>query len=40
MLNKGDFLADALPIVDDLFRRMQGHPHKKTPRLRALRAWG
>jgi pyruvate kinase len=39
MLNKGDFLRDALPIVDDIFRRMQGHQHKKTPQLRALRAW-
>jgi len=39
MLNKGDFLPEALPIVDDIFRRMQGHQHKKTPRLRALRAW-
>jgi len=39
MLNKGDFLTEALPIVDDIFRRMQGHQHKKTARLRALRAW-
>jgi pyruvate kinase len=39
MLNKGDFLPEALPIVDDIFRRMQGHQHKKTARLRALRAW-
>jgi pyruvate kinase len=39
MLNKGDFLPEALPIVDDIFRRMQGHQHKKTPRLRALHAW-
>ena len=39
MLNKGDFLLEALPIVDDVFRRMQGHQHKKTPRLRALQAW-
>ena len=39
MLNKGDFLPEALEIVDDVFRRMQGHQHKKTARLRALRAW-
>jgi pyruvate kinase len=39
MLNKGDFLPEALLIVDDVFRRMQGHQHKKTSRLRALHAW-
>jgi pyruvate kinase len=39
MLNKGDFILDALTIVDDVFRRMEGHQHKKTSRLRALRAW-
>ena len=39
MLNKGDFLPEALEIVDDVFRRMQGHQHKKTSRLRALAAW-
>ena len=39
MLNKGEFLPEALKIVDDVFRRMQGHQHKKTPRLRALGVW-
>jgi pyruvate kinase len=39
MLNKGDFIVEALTIVDDVFRRMEGHQHKKTSRLRALRAW-
>jgi pyruvate kinase len=39
MLNKGEFLLEALTIVDDVFRRMDGHQHKKTARLRALRAW-
>ena len=39
MLNKGEFLLEALAIVDDVFRRMEGHQHKKTSRLRALRAW-
>jgi pyruvate kinase len=39
MLNKGEFLLDALTIVDDIFRRMDAHQHKKTSRLRALRAW-
>jgi pyruvate kinase len=39
MLNKGDYLIEALAIVDDVCRRMGGHQHKKTARLRALRAW-
>jgi pyruvate kinase len=39
MLNKGDFLPDALTIVDDVFHRMRGHQNKKTPLLRALGAW-
>jgi pyruvate kinase len=39
MLNKGEYLLDALIIVDDVFRRMEGHQHKKTSRLRALHAW-
>jgi pyruvate kinase len=39
MLNKGDFLVEALGIVDDVFRRMDGHQHKKTSRLRALGVW-
>jgi pyruvate kinase len=39
MLNKGEFLLDAVTIVDDVFRRMEGHQHKKTARLRPLRAW-
>lgn len=39
MLNKGEYLLDAVAIVDDIFRRMDGHQHKKTPRLRALHAW-
>jgi pyruvate kinase len=39
MLNKGEFLLEAVTIVDDVFRRMEGHQHKKTARLRPLRAW-
>ncbi len=39
MLNKGEFLLDALKTVNDVFQRMGDHQHKKTPRLRALRAW-
>jgi len=39
MLNKGEYLVEAIGIVDDIFRRMDGHQHKKSARLRALRAW-
>jgi pyruvate kinase len=39
MLNKGEFLTDAVAIVDEVCRRMGGHQHKKTARLRALQAW-
>ena len=39
MLNKGEHLLDAVAIVDEVCRRMHGHQHKKTARLRALRAW-
>ncbi|MDZ7923870.1 MAG: pyruvate kinase [Marinagarivorans sp.] len=39
MLNKGPFVADAIRTLDDILRRMAGHQAKKTPLLRALRAW-
>jgi pyruvate kinase len=39
MLNKGEFLGEAVSIVDEVCRRMGGHQHKKTARLRALQAW-
>jgi pyruvate kinase len=39
MLNKGEYLVEAVSIVDEVCRRMHGHQHKKTARLRALRAW-
>jgi len=39
MLNKGEFLLEAVSIVDEVCRRMDEHQHKKTARLRALRAW-
>jgi pyruvate kinase len=39
MLNKGEFVLEALSIVDEVCRRMGGHQHKKTARLRALQAW-
>jgi pyruvate kinase len=39
MLNKGDYVADALMVLDDVLRRMEGHQIKKRAQLRALRSW-
>ena len=39
MLNKGPFIVQAVALLDDVLRRMQAHQAKKTPQLRALRAW-
>lgn len=39
MLNKGPFVTEAIRTLDDILRRMGGHQAKKTPLLRALRAW-
>lgn len=39
MLNKGPYIGDAIRTLDDILRRMAGHQAKKTPLLRALRAW-
>lgn len=39
MLNKGPFLLEAIPILDNLLTRMQSHQLKKTPQLRALQVW-
>jgi pyruvate kinase len=39
MLNKGPFVSEAVTILDDVLTRMQAHQVKKTPQLRALRAW-
>ena len=39
MLNKGPFITDAIRTLDDILRRMASHQHKKSPLLRALRAW-
>jgi len=39
MLNKGQHVVAAIGILDDVLTRMQAHQTKKTPRLRALRAW-
>ncbi len=39
MLNKGQYLLDALEQMDDLLGRMEEHQTKKTSRLRALHTW-
>jgi pyruvate kinase len=39
MLNKGDFLAEAITVLDDVLVRMEGHQFKKRAELRALKSW-
>jgi pyruvate kinase len=39
MLNKGDFVGDAVELLDDVIVRMQGHQFKKRAELRALKSW-
>ena len=39
MLNKGPYIVDVVELLDDVLRRMEAHQNKKTPQLRALRAW-
>jgi pyruvate kinase len=39
MLNKGQFIVEAIRTLDDILQRMAGHQQKKRPLLRALRAW-
>jgi pyruvate kinase len=36
MLNKGPHIVQAVRVLDDILRRMQGHQHKKRPMLREL----
>jgi pyruvate kinase len=36
MLNKGPYVLDAVRTLDDILKRMQGHQHKKSSRLREL----
>lgn len=40
MLNKGDYIADAVSTLDDILRRMQAHQRKKRPMLRPLKLAG
>jgi pyruvate kinase len=39
MLNKGDYLMEAIDALDTLLGRMEGHVRKKTPQLRRLLSW-
>jgi pyruvate kinase len=39
MLNKGPYVAEAAQVLDRLLTRMAEHQSKKTPRLRALKAF-
>jgi pyruvate kinase len=39
MLNKGEFILEAVTILDDVLMRMQAHQLKKTPQLRALHSF-
>jgi len=39
MLNKGDYIQEAVTILDDVLHRMEAHQSKKSPRLRALHLW-
>jgi len=39
LLNKGEYIIDALTVLDSILNRMQEHQHKKTPTMRALKQW-
>jgi pyruvate kinase len=39
MLNKGEFIGEAVTILDDVLIRMQAHQTQKSPQLRALHSW-
>ena len=39
MLNKGEYIIEALDILEDILVRMHRHQSKKVARLRALRSW-
>jgi pyruvate kinase len=39
MLNKGQFIAEGITVLDNVLRRMEAHMVKKSPQLRALSAW-
>lgn len=39
MLNKGPHQVEAVAFLDEVFRRMDAHQHKKSPRLSPLDSW-
>jgi len=39
MLNKGDYIVDAVGMLDRVLTQMQRHTSKKTPKMHALRSW-
>ena len=39
MLNKGEYVADTVTVLDEILRRMTDHHYKKTALLRRLRSW-
>lgn len=39
MLNKGDFILNAVTVLDNVLVRMSAHQFKRVPGLRALRSW-
>lgn len=39
MLNKGEYILEAIDILDGILTRMEKHQHKKVARLRALQSW-
>jgi pyruvate kinase len=39
MLNKGEYLMDAIDQLQGLLARMEDHQHKKAPMLRKLQSW-
>lgn len=39
MLNKGEFVLNAIEILDNVLMRMEQHQRKKTPQLRRLYSW-
>jgi len=40
MLNKGPFIEEAVTMLDNILRRMEGHQHKKRARMRPLSVSG
>jgi pyruvate kinase len=39
MLNKGQYIAEGIAVLDNVLLRMEAHMMKKSPQLRALSAW-